>query len=106
MGPLGELGRVLVSEAEAERGEYRQRTRSKRVVIEALGDLDGRTRVLLRPGPAFREAPETCDTKVNHRLERCMSCRLSEGFEQQGDHACLGVSEVGQEVERLGALST
>ena len=43
---------------------------------------------------------------MNHRLELFVSRSLFQCFEQQGDHAGLGVLEIGEEVERLGALPT
>jgi hypothetical protein len=65
---LGEPNPFPVPKIEAEESEYRQRGRSKRLVVEALGKLERCACVLLCRFQPLRKASPTGEPAMNHRL--------------------------------------
>ena len=79
-----------------------ERADPERVVVELVGELERRARVLERSDEALPEARRPREPAVDDRLERRARGRLAQGLlEQRG--GTIGALELGEEDEGLGA---
>src|SRR5262249_24305333 len=78
-------GRVRVADGTTEEREHHERIDPERVVIELVGDLEGRTGVLERDDEPLLEARRPAEPAMYDGPQRRTRARLAQGFLEEGD---------------------